>query len=99
MRQFLLRLIRQLNDFLGPPFQQHAVLCEDNTVFAPVKKRHSQFLFQLHHLPGEGRLGNMEKTGSFGNVFFSCHHQKISENTDFHNIKYLLSSFSFYKNT
>ena len=82
--QVFFRLISQGDDLFRPPPQQHAFLCEDDAVFAPVEQGYAQFFFQLDQLPGQGRLAQMQQAGCLCDVLFPGNHQKIVQNTDLH---------------
>ena len=83
---FLFRFFRQLQNFLRPPPQQPAFFRKRNADAVAPEQANSQFLFQLHHLPGQRRLGNVQLFRRTGDVLFPCNCKKILQYTDFHNI-------------
>ena len=66
------------HNLLGPPSQQNPVVCERDMVPATAEQLHPQLLLQLHQLPGEGGLGDVEQGGGPGDVLLAGRHQKIA---------------------
>ena len=60
--------------FIG--LRSRTQLTED--VIAAAEKLDPQFPFQLHQLPGQGGLGQMEQSGGLCDVLLPSHSQKIS---------------------
>ena len=71
-------LVRQLHQLLGPAAQQHPLVGQDDVVAAALEELHPQFLFQLHQLPGEGRLGQVEQSRRLGDILLPGDRQKVS---------------------
>lgn len=63
----------------------HAV-CPVRTMLCrpPVKELGAQLLFQLHELPGERGLGDVQKPRRPGDVLFPRGHQKVPQYAQFH---------------
>lgn len=53
-------------------------------VAAAVKELHPQLLLQLHQLPGQGGLGQMEQDRRLSDILLPGYRQKISQNAKFH---------------
>lgn len=81
---FRLRLVRQIHNLLGPSEQEHSVLRQRDLPVSPHKQFFPQLIFQLHHLLGQGGLGNIQNLGGRRNIFLSGHRQKVPQNTQFH---------------
>ena len=77
-------LVHQGQDLFRPLAQVHSFLRQGGTPIGPDKELLSQFLFQVCHLPGQGRLGDEQYIGGFGHVLLPGHRQKIFQGTDFH---------------
>ena len=84
MDKLPLRLFCQFHNLPGPPPQEHSLVGEDDPVLAPPEELDPQLLLQLHQLPGQGGLGQMEQCCSLSDVFLPGYRQEISQNTKFH---------------
>ena len=67
----------QVQDFLRPLSQQHAVLSQRDLPVAPDHQLLAQFLLQLPELPGEGGLRQVQGLGRRRDVLFPCHREKV----------------------
>ena len=81
---FAFRLFHQGQDFFGPLAQVHPFFREGGAAVAADEQLLAQFLFQVGHLAGQGRLGDEQQIGSFGHVLFPGHRQEIFQGADFH---------------
>ena len=73
-REFLLGLLRQGNQLLGPAPEQEALRREINAVLAALKQLDAQFSLQLLELPGERGLGDVQQLRRPGDVLLPSRH-------------------------
>ncbi|MPM49822.1 hypothetical protein SDC9_96554 [bioreactor metagenome] len=92
---FRLGLINELDDFLRPFSEQHAVIRQSDLAVASDEKLLSEFLLQFLHLSGKGRLRDMQKFRCTRNALFPCDRQKILQHSDFHDLNSFATILAF----
>ena len=72
-------IFHQIHDLTGPVTQEDPVFCQSYFPFSADKKLPAKLLFQIHHLFGQGGLGNKQRLGGFCNILFPRYGEKIMQ--------------------
>ena len=79
-------LLGQVHYLLRPAAQEHAVVGEDDAVFAPPEELHAQLFLKLHELARERGLGYVQQLGRPRYVLLPCHDEEVFEYPELHRI-------------
>src|SRR5699024_8814349 len=72
-------IFQKFHNLLRTVTKEYPVFRQFDASFSADKELLSKLAFQIHHLPGKGRLGNKQCLSRLCNIQFSCYCKKIME--------------------